>query len=305
MPITDEEPTEVEEPVIEEADEDATPGDLSGGPTDVPGGGIDDDSGFVEEVEAGDDEVAGSSEGGVALWSRLTIVQRVRTAEENEVGTAERPGNDVKYNTAYYGHQVHDGTPPGVSYAWCVVFQWWCFQKSGIPTSVFPKANNVFAVRDWFKHKSRFYHAPMVGDLVIFAKSHIGFVEKLLAGNQIQTIEGNSGDAVRRHTYKADDSGIQGYCRPEYQTVTVSPPPTDKKTEAIVRALPRLQTGDQGASVKILQALLRANGQKLPQSQRQDGSFDGQFGNDTEAALKAVTGSTVADDAQWAKLLGV
>ncbi len=237
--------------------------------------------------------------------SRLSIVQPVRAIEENEIGTVERPGNDVKYNTAYYGHQVHDGTPPGVTYAWCVVFQWWCFQKAGIPTSVFPKANNVFAVRDWFKAKGRFYHTPMAGDLVIFAESHIGFVEKLLEGNHIQTIEGNSGDAVRRHTYKADDPGIQGYCRPEYQKVTVPPPPTDKKTEAIVRALPRLKNGDKGADVERLQALLRANGQKLPHSQLQDGSFDGDFGNDTETALKAVTGSTVADDAQWAKLLGV
>ena len=145
----------------------------------------------------------------------------------------------------------------------------------------------------------------MAGDLVIFAESHIGFVEKLLEGNRIQTIEGNTGNAVRRHTYKADDPGIQGYCRPEYHKVTVPPPPTDEKTEAIVRALPRLQNGDKGANVKRLQALLRANGQKLPNSQLQDGSFDGDFGNDTETALKAVTGSAVADDAQWARLLGV
>jgi CHAP domain len=237
--------------------------------------------------------------------SRLAIVQRVRGIEEGELGTRERPGNDVKYNTAYYGHHVHDGHPPHVTYAWCVVFQWWCFQKASIPTSVFPKASNVFAVRDWFKRKGRFYHTPMPGDLVIFAWSHIGFVEKLLAANHIQTIEGNRDDAVRRHTYKANDPRIQGYCRPEYHKVTVPPPPTDKKTEAIVRALPRLQNGDQGANVKRLQALLRANGQKLTHSQNQDGSFDGDFGNDTETALKAVTGSKVADDAQWAKLLGV
>jgi hypothetical protein len=239
--------------------------------------------------------------------SRAVVVRRVRDIEASQARQhiTEKPGNDVFYNTKYYGHRVHDGRPPGVTYAWCVVFQWWCFQKAGIPTSVFPKSNNVFAVRDWFKHKGRFYRTPMAGDLVIFAKSHIGFVEKLLEGNHIQTVEGNSGDAVRRHTYRANDPGIQGYCRPEYHKVTVPPPPTDKKTEAIVRALPRLTKGDQGADVKRLQALLRANGQKLPNSQNADGSFDGDFEAETENALKAVTGSTVADDAQWAKLLGV
>jgi hypothetical protein len=237
--------------------------------------------------------------------SRPAIVRRVRNVEAGQLGTAERSGNDVKYNTAYYGHHVHDNHPPGVEYAWCVVFQWWCFQRAGIPTSVFPKACNVFAVRDWFRDRGRYYGTPMVGDLVIFAISHIGFVEKLLEGNRIHTIEGNWGDAVRRETHRADDPGILGYCRPKYHTVTVHPPPTDKKTEAIVRALPRLTSGDQGTNVKRLQALLRANGQKLPDSQNEDGSFDGDFGTETQAALKAVTGSIVADDAQWAKLLGV
>jgi peptidoglycan hydrolase-like protein with peptidoglycan-binding domain len=145
----------------------------------------------------------------------------------------------------------------------------------------------------------------MTGDLVIFARSHIGFVEKLVENNSIQTIEGNAGDAVRRHTYRANDPGIQGYCRPEYHKVTIHPTPSDKKTEAIVRALPRLQKNDQGAAVMRLQGLLRANGQRLPGSQQDDGSFDGHFGTETETALKAVTGSAVADDAQWAQLLGV
>jgi hypothetical protein len=238
--------------------------------------------------------------------SRLEIVRNVRKVEANQVGIAERPVNDVKYNTAYYGHRVSDGIPPHTSYAWCVVFQWWCFQKAGIPTSVFPKSANVFAVRDWFKNKRRFYKTPMVGDLVIFSISHIGFVQKLLEGGRIQTIEGNSGDAVRRHTYQANDPGIQGYCRPEYHKVTdLGPPPPGGKTEEIVRALPRLTRGDQGADVMRLQALLRASGQSLPGSQLKDGSFDGGFGSETEAALQAVTGSIVADDALWAKLLGV
>jgi len=239
--------------------------------------------------------------------SRLETVRSLRNIEADQVGIAERPGNDIKYNTAFYGHHVHDDVPPHTTYAWCVVFQWWCFQKAGIPTSIFPKSANVFAVRDWFKSKRRFYRTPMVGDLVIFSKSHIGFVQKLLAGNQIQTIEGNSSDAVRRHTYAATDPGIEGYCRPEYHKVTPTPPTThpDRKTEEIVRALPRLKSGDLGADVMRLQALLRANGQTLPRSQREDGSFDGEFGSETQTALKALTGSTVADDAQWAALLGV
>jgi hypothetical protein len=49
--LTEEELAEYQKPQIEEADEDAEPGDLSGGRTDVDGG-IDDDSGFLEDVDA-------------------------------------------------------------------------------------------------------------------------------------------------------------------------------------------------------------------------------------------------------------
>jgi hypothetical protein len=238
--------------------------------------------------------------------SRLAVVQRLKDIERGEVGEPELPINDVKYNTAYYGRRVSATPDRPRDYAWCVTFQWWCFQKAKIPTSIFPKSASVFAVRDWFKKKKRFYKTPMVGDLVIFSRSHIGFVEKILEGNRIQTIEGNEGNAVRRKKYKANDPGIQGYCRPEYHKVTAPPAASPGgKTEAIVKALPRLKNGDKTPAVARLQALLRANGQKLPHSQLADGSFDGDFGDETQQALKAVTGSTVADDAQWAKLLGV
>jgi hypothetical protein len=60
--LTDDERAELQNPVIEEADEDAGPGDLSGGRTDEDGG-IDDDSGFLQDVDANDEEPAASSAG--------------------------------------------------------------------------------------------------------------------------------------------------------------------------------------------------------------------------------------------------
>ena len=83
----------------------------------------------------------------------------------------------MKYNTAYYGHKVHN--VGSTNYAWCVVFQWWCFQKAGIPTSIFPKSANVFAVRDWYKKRGRYSSRPRVGSLAIFSFSHIGLVVKV------------------------------------------------------------------------------------------------------------------------------
>ena len=58
---------------------------------------------------------------------------------------------------------------------------------------------------------------------MIFEKSHIGLVEKVLKNGRIQTIEGNTdssgsptGGQVMRVTHGRDD-GIQGFCNPDYR----------------------------------------------------------------------------------------
>jgi hypothetical protein len=158
--------------------------------------------------------------------SRKTVIDRLKEIESaeakksaaSEPGTTQSPrgSNNVKYNTWYYGHPKS-----GEQFRWCVVFQQWCFAMADIPRSVFPWFDppNVFKVRDWFKDHHRYFNQPMRGDLVIFSKSHIGFVEELVSGGRIQTIEGNSGDMVKRHTYQIGAAGIDGYCRPEYHKV--------------------------------------------------------------------------------------
>lgn len=235
--------------------------------------------------------------------TRAEVIKRLKAIEVNQLGMTQSPlgSNKVKYNTSYYGRVVR-----GKDFKWCVVFQWWCFQKAGISTAIFPKSARVFAVRDWYKKRGRFYRKPMVGDLVIYSFSHIGFVEKLLKNNRIQTIEGNWNDRVVRRNHRADASDIEGYCRPEYHKVEpVHQSPSGGRTEAIVRALPRLERNDKGADVKRLQGLLVANGHKLPDSTKPDGTFDGEFGDETERAVRKLTASKIVDGAQWRKLLDV
>lgn len=50
-----------------------------------------------------------------------------------ELGVRESPANsnNVKYNTAYYGREVHDTATE--TYAWCMVFIWWLFQRAKAP----------------------------------------------------------------------------------------------------------------------------------------------------------------------------
>jgi hypothetical protein len=148
------------------------------------------------------------------MTTRETVVKCLIDTARSQVGTTRRPINKVKYNTAYYGHEVS-----GPEWKWCVVFLWWIMQRCGVPLSVFPKSASVFAVRDWFKARNRFFAAPtmpMKGDLVIFRYSHIGLVVQLLPGGSMLTIEGNQGDAVRKVIHDLDEPAIAGYCRPAY-----------------------------------------------------------------------------------------
>lgn len=154
--------------------------------------------------------------------SALARVLSVAQAEVR-LGVTEKPfgSNNVKYNTAFYGRPVHDQR-----FAWCAVFQWWCYQRAGIPTSIFPKSARVFTIRDWFAARDRFGRTPRVGSLVIFDFSHIGIVEKVMP-HSIQTIEGNTdaagGRTGGRVMRKVRSRGIQGYCYPAYNRVPGKP----------------------------------------------------------------------------------
>jgi hypothetical protein len=157
-----------------------------------------------------------------AEMGRTTVRDRLIEIEMAEFrkGPVENPpgSNNIKYNTAYYGHPVSN--PPGArTYAWCVVFQWWCFRKAGIPSSIFPSYANVFAVRDWFKARDRYFRTPMKGDLVIFSRSHIGFVARVTGTNEFETIEGNVRSTVVQKRHNRNEGGIDGFCRPEYHYV--------------------------------------------------------------------------------------
>lgn len=90
---------------------------------------------------------------------------------------------------------------------------------------------------------------------------------------------------------------------PPKPSTPARPPAPLTRTEQIVKALPTLGRGDQGAGVRRLQALLNAAGQKI--------SEDGAFGPGTEAAVRAeqrqggITVDGVAGPNTWAVLLGV
>ncbi|PGH91543.1 phage tail tip lysozyme [Bacillus thuringiensis] len=138
-----------------------------------------------------------------------------------EIGSTETPAdsNKTKYGK-WYGQ---DGQP------WCDMFQAWCANQVGA-TDICGKFAYTPYHANFFKNKGAWYTTPKKGDYAFFHNGkricHIGWVEKVIDSNTVQTIEGNTGsgsnaDGGQVQRRKRSISGtpkwkIVGFGRPEY-----------------------------------------------------------------------------------------
>lgn len=143
------------------------------------------------------------------------------------LGTSGRPNALTRAYAARNGSYY--ATAP-----WCdeSVTEW--ARRSGNHQAVCPAGDRAYTV--WhaqdFQKLGRWYPGTTAnvdrakpGDVVFFdwgatnsigAIDHVGVVEKVLGGGRLQTIEGNTGDAVKRRVRSA--SVIAGYGRPTYNS---------------------------------------------------------------------------------------
>lgn len=146
---------------------------------------------------------------------------------KTQLGVTEEPpgSNNVKYNSAFYGHPVN-----GAEYMWCVVFIWWLFRELGA-TNLFCGGNLTAScdyVRNWAKQNNQWVtdnYQP--GDLVLFDWNTDGYLDHIglvieVNGNALTTIEGNVSERVGQCTR----SGITmvGAYRPRYTQKTDTKP---------------------------------------------------------------------------------
>lgn len=128
-----------------------------------------------------------------------------------EIGYKEGKNNDTKY-----GKWMGQNNAP-----WCHEFVSWCAYKAGESAAV-PKTASTDTGMAWFKKKGLFKYkgkyTPKRGDIVYFktGRSHVGIVEKV-SGSTLHTVEGNSGDSVKRRTYPLSNGTITGYGVPSYK----------------------------------------------------------------------------------------
>jgi CHAP domain len=148
--------------------------------------------------------VAGGTPAGQA------IVNLVR----GEIGQAEQPpgSNDSPRIAQYRQATAGSGVGP-----WCAYFTSWAAREAGVPLGDagqgFGRVDDVYA---WAQRTGKAIPAgsgaPQPGDLIVWDE-HIGVVESVLPHGQIQTIEGNSSDAVTRRVHDASGDGAIGYVR--------------------------------------------------------------------------------------------
>ena len=205
-------------------------------------------------------------------------------------------GNYTKYARDLHKAGYYNGNKQ--SFDWCDTFCDWlfyqlCGRNKDKAEYIECQTGNYgagcgFSLK-YYKAAGRFDKNPKVGDQIFFKYSndnstadHTGIVVRV-TDSLIETIEGNSGDQVKRKAYSRDSKTIVGYGHPRYDAEP------KKETKPVAKectiTLPILRKGSTGAAVKTLQRLLRQL-----QYVNTDGKtlliVDGNFGSNTEAAVK-------------------
>lgn len=107
---------------------------------------------------------------------------------------------------------------------WCAMFVCYVCERAGVSTSIVPKTASVQVLYDFARNNRRFKakdsgYTPKSGDIMIQKSngaSHTGIVVSA-SDDTFKTIEGNSGDAVKKCSYTLSSSSLTGFFVPDYK----------------------------------------------------------------------------------------
>ncbi|MEU9025934.1 CHAP domain-containing protein [Actinomadura sp. NPDC048394] len=154
------------------------------------------------------------------------VIKLART----QIGTHEDASGNSKFNNWYIDSPLGEqnaqriGAKSASVYkgqSWCDMFVSWLGQNTGAK-GMGADAYTVSHAQ-WFKKTGRFGQTPKPGAVVFFAWNgggikgidHVGIVVKDNHDGTINTIEGNTGNAVKQKV--RDTSTVAGYGYPEYR----------------------------------------------------------------------------------------
>lgn len=133
---------------------------------------------------------------------RATCAYRELEQARGQIGLYEIPdgsnrGPGISYPTSRTHPSIQSSTG-AYGAAWCASFVQWVLERSSIG-SIANRSAGVYYIKDWAWRRSLLRAIPRPGDLVAFLENngHIGVIEAV-SRYGISTIEGNTGNAVRR-----------------------------------------------------------------------------------------------------------
>lgn len=145
----------------------------------------------------------------------MSLSSRIVERAASQVGVVEKPGNTGIPLERYALHG--EGPAP-----WCARFVRWLFVEEGRPLPGNRwELGSVQRMEDACRAAGYLVAEPAPGDIVFFASRigsdsgagrHVGVVTAVSA-SRIQTIEGNSGNAVARRGYERSSRHIASYAR--------------------------------------------------------------------------------------------
>ena len=199
-------------------------------------------------------------------------------------------GNYTRYARDLWKHRFFNSSKSGVE--WCSVFVAWDMVEAyGVEAALkllCQKKGSAGAgvkyAKQYFMDKGQFHATPQTGDVIFFARGHMGLVYDV-DPNYVYTVEGNTDNQVLEHRYRQNDAGIDGYGRPDYAGVEDGNPSTDGESEGTGMVI-------RTAYVKVPEGTSTANMRKRP---------------DVEAErIRKVSAGTVVDVLEeadgWAKI---
>lgn len=142
--------------------------------------------------------------------------QAALDAARSQIGVRERTGHNDGVPAQRYSQ--------GRKEAWCANFVSWAHRKAGKPLPGNQRSlASVQYMESQMKKAGKVHRGtPKPGDIIFFKNRgqsdrgsgrHVGIVERVSNG-QVHTIEGNSGNMVRRRSYDLRNARISGYGRP-------------------------------------------------------------------------------------------
>ena len=200
---------------------------------------------------------------------------------------------DEKYPDFYNGKKN--------GYDWCDIFVDWCFitayGRENAQRLLCQPNNSLGAGCEYsygyFKDKGQTGSAPKKGAQIFFGDlDHTGIVVDF-DSSYVWTVEGNSGNEVKKKKYSRNDSWIYGYGYPKYDEEVPTPTPTPSGN-AWTGGYPKLPsrgyylTGDGYETNTGMQSDIKLIQQFLKWALGLGSTFqiDGYYGNDTTEAVE-------------------